>query len=70
MKLGMLYLMYMYSLLSPPQVQPHRLDRMYYMTGLKLVPQQKYHVDDEELRRLRDMSRARRSSPHYGRGLR
>lgn len=44
------------------EIVSHRVDRMYFMTGSKLKLQSKYHVEDDELRRLRELQVARASS--------
>lgn len=44
------------------EIVSHRVDRMYFMTGNKLKLQAKYHVEDDELRHLRELQAARTSS--------
>ncbi|XP_045191746.1 uncharacterized protein LOC123548508 isoform X2 [Mercenaria mercenaria] len=44
------------------EIVSHRVDRMYFMSGNKLNLQSKYHVEDKELRHLRDLQAARASS--------
>ncbi|XP_077982425.1 uncharacterized protein LOC144437373 isoform X2 [Glandiceps talaboti] len=41
------------------EITPHRIDRMYYMSGATVPLKSKYLIDNEELERLKDMSRAR-----------
>ncbi|XP_006825182.1 uncharacterized protein LOC100371803 [Saccoglossus kowalevskii] len=49
------------------EIIPHRVDRMYYMSGATVPIKNKYHVDNEELERLKDLAR---SSNTTGRGVR
>lgn len=44
------------------EILSHRVDRMYFMTGNKLKLQQKYHIEDDELQHLKELSQARASS--------
>ncbi|KAL4234616.1 hypothetical protein ACF0H5_006257 [Mactra antiquata] len=44
------------------EIVSHRVDRMYFMTGNKLKLQSKYHVEDDDLRHLRELQAARASS--------
>ena len=63
----------MYKLLMTSrsyQIRPHRVDRMYYMSGSILPLRNKYNVDDSELNQLKEMAKARRQAKQYGRGLR
>lgn len=41
------------------EIVSHRVDRMYFMTGNKLQLQSKYHVEEDELKNLRELSQAR-----------
>ena len=43
---------------------------MYYMSGNAMDIKPRYEVDEEEFYRLKELSRARTSSKHYGKGLR
>eukprot|EP00058_Branchiostoma_floridae_P012157 XP_002597645.1 hypothetical protein BRAFLDRAFT_121691 [Branchiostoma floridae] len=52
------------------EIVSHRVDRMYYMMGSNVPLLYRYQVDDDELNRLRELSQARSSTSHYGRGLR
>ncbi len=52
------------------QVFPHRIDRMYYMSGTTLGMRPRFHVEEEELQRLKRLAAERRSAKHYGRGIR
>ncbi|XP_035678480.1 uncharacterized protein LOC118417165 isoform X1 [Branchiostoma floridae] len=51
------------------EIVSHRVDRMYYMMGSNVPLLYRYQVDDDELNRLRELSQARSSTSHYGRGL-
>lgn len=50
------------SNLSGLQVQPHRVDRQYYVSGSSLKMPGKYEVDDEDMMRLRQLVLARNNS--------
>ena len=56
--------------LNSLQIKPHRIDRMYYMSGNQVKMSSKYDIDMAELERLKSLSQARQGSQHYGRGLR
>lgn len=49
------------------QIVTHRVDRMYFMTGNSINLKPKYHVDEEELHRLREISKSRQSSRRQNR---
>ncbi|KAI8504640.1 hypothetical protein Bbelb_177580 [Branchiostoma belcheri] len=51
------------------EIVSHRVDRMYYMMGSNVPLLYRYQVDEDELNRLRELSHARSSTSHYGRGL-
>ena len=53
-----------------PQIQSHRMDGKYFMSGSKVGLKSRYQVDGNELDLLKDLSKVRRGAPHYGRGLR
>jgi len=55
--------------LKKTQVFPHRVDRMYYMSGTTLGMRPRFHVEEEELQRLKRLAAERRSAKHYGRGI-
>ncbi|KAK3581180.1 hypothetical protein CHS0354_024713 [Potamilus streckersoni] len=44
------------------EIVAHRVDRMYFMTGNKIPIHNRYHVADEELKRLKELSQTRTSS--------
>ncbi|KAL3858903.1 hypothetical protein ACJMK2_009152, partial [Sinanodonta woodiana] len=44
------------------EIVGHRVDRMYFMTGNKIPIHNRYHVADEEVNRLKELSQARTSS--------
>jgi Ca2+-binding EF-hand superfamily protein len=48
---------------------PHRLDRLYTVTGAQLTPRNRYAVDEEELRQLRSLSLTRNVELYYGKGV-
>ncbi|XP_062619311.1 uncharacterized protein LOC134280867 isoform X2 [Saccostrea cucullata] len=59
------------SLKRNSEIVSHRVDRMYFMTGNSINIKPKYHVDEEELKQLRELSKSRQSSrrqhryPHF-----
>lgn len=55
--------------LKRTQVFPHRVDRMYYMSGTTFGMGPRFHVEEEELLRLKRLAAERRSGKHYGRGI-
>ncbi|XP_060063134.1 uncharacterized protein LOC132543636 [Ylistrum balloti] len=46
------------------EIVSHRVDRMYFMNGSNIRLQPKYHVDEEELMHLREVSKSRQSTQH------
>lgn len=55
------------SLKRSSEIVSHRVDRMYFMTGNSINLKPKYHVDEEELHRLREISKSRQSSRRQNR---
>lgn len=55
------------SLKRNSEIVNHRVDRMYFMTGNSINLKPKYHVDEEELHRLREISKSRQSSRRQNR---
>ncbi|XP_061189769.1 uncharacterized protein LOC133197659 isoform X2 [Saccostrea echinata] len=55
------------SLKRNSEIVSHRVDRMYFMTGNSINIKPKYHVDDEELKQLRELSKSRQSSRRQNR---
>eukprot|EP00105_Crassostrea_gigas_P013943 XP_011430439.1 PREDICTED: uncharacterized protein LOC105330452 isoform X10 [Crassostrea gigas] len=55
------------SLKRNSEIVTHRVDRMYFMTGNSINLKPKYHVDEEELHRLREISKSRQSSRRQNR---
>ena len=46
------------------------MDRSYYMCGTPVKMEHKYSVNNEELERLKELTRTRKGTRYYGRGLR
>ncbi|XP_022341144.2 uncharacterized protein LOC111135404 isoform X5 [Crassostrea virginica] len=55
------------SLKRNSEIVSHRVDRMYFMTGNSINLRPKYQVDDDELSRLRELSKSRQSSRRQNR---
>lgn len=58
-----------HTLRKNTQVQSHRIDRLYYMSGARFNLRPRYQVDMDDLERLREMTKSRTSQHGYGRGL-
>eukprot|EP00118_Oscarella_pearsei_P009173 m.51299 g.51299 ORF g.51299 m.51299 type:complete len:583 (+) comp34131_c0_seq1:122-1870(+) len=48
---------------------PHRIDRLYIMSGKAIKPKNRYEIDQQEIERLKTMHLNRNTQLYYGKGL-